>query len=207
MSDQAAAAAQPASAAGNQPSTAPGGQGGEGRVYTREEVEQRLRGQGAEIERLKAIEAAHGQLVREREEATRKAAEEQGRFAELYETEKLAALAAREELEQLRAKASAYEQRAAAEVQARLAAIASEAVRADVAKLLEGRSVDDQQRILTTFFAAQTSTPGAAPPRQGGAPAGAQAGAVDEKRFARDRVYRQQVALEEMARLREAGGE
>lgn len=159
------------------------------KTYTEEEVVQKLRGQGAEIERLRATEKKYEEMVRATEEAARKTAEEQGQFQKLYTDEKARALALEARAAEMEATLKAYDGKRAEAIRDRVAAIKVESVRAQVQELLKDRSVDDQERILSVFLSSQESAP---PPRQGGAPASTAPAAkpTNDSHLFQDRSYR-----------------
>lgn len=170
--------------------------------YTQEEVDAKLRGQGKELERLRAIEAELEAAKKAREEADRKTAEERGNYAKLYEEERASRLGLEETVSKLRTRLEEHDRDIAAQVAARLASISSEAVRSQVAALIDGREPRDQERILSLVLSAQSTEP--PPPPQGGAPGGNAGGSPpDDARFVSDSGYRVALVQAELDRVRE----
>jgi septal ring factor EnvC (AmiA/AmiB activator) len=171
-------------------------QGEQERTYTRTEVEQRLRGQGAEIERLRAIEAEHAALLAKQAEADKAAAAARGEYEQLYSAEVERARALEAEAAAARAKIEAYEASVAAEIKAAVDGISDEERRTQLVKLLDGRPIEDQRSILAVVLASAPK----APVVPGGPPGRPKPQGVDPARFRREPAYRAAIALDEWRR-------
>lgn len=161
-------------------------------VYTKADIEARLRGSAKEIERLKAAESELLELKAAREEAQKKAAEERGEYQRLYE-EQAAKFSA---LDESHAKATErlerYEALLAAEVETQVGAISDADLQKRVKGLLEGRQILDQREILSTFLA---SVPDSRPIASGGSPGRRKPNKLDSDRFVSDYEYRKNAVL------------
>lgn len=144
------------------------------RVYTEDELNERLRGSGKRIKELETAAKELADLKAAKAKDDEEGAKKRGEFERLYAEEKARRETFETEAARHKAAAEAYEDLLQGEVKASIDAL-PETIRDDAKKSLKGLPLLEQRRIVGLLAKAGGSTTSAAPPAPppGGGPPGA----------------------------------